>query len=250
MICDVLIIKDSLPLLSKSFSNSSNVKNMFSEIDNLIMVSGFFSALNSFSNSFDSLGCISELKMDNSNLKLSFLKDKNLPELIFLATFDSDSELESVQRFLEKISELFLKEYDYDQIKNWNGKLDHFKAFKTVIEQEINEEEIVEQKKHDIQAFNWLTSFEIDDDDDVQVKEEIEYIEEIPEFYKYIPTSTTNLTIGVMKNYLTGDISYRVYDKIDGTKSVNEIGKNLQMDQIKVYNICKNLVKMGFISFN
>jgi predicted transcriptional regulator len=53
-----------------------------------------------------------------------------------------------------------------------------------------------------------------------------------------------------MKNYLTGDTSYRVYDKIDGIKSVNEIGKNLQIDQIKVYNICKNLVKMGFISFN
>ena len=64
--------------------------------------------------------------MDNSNLKLSFLKEKNLPELIFLATFDNGSELKSVQRFLEKISDLFLTEYDYDQIKNWNGKLDRF----------------------------------------------------------------------------------------------------------------------------
>ena len=188
--------------------------------------------------------------MDNSNLRLSFLKDTQIPELIFLATFDSDSELKSVQSFLEKISHLFLKEYDYDQIKNWNGKLDHFKAFETVIEQEINEEEIVEQKKHDIQAFNWLTSFEIDDDDDGQVKEEIECIEEIPEFYKYIPTSTTSLTIGVMKNYLTGDTSYRVFEKIDGAKTVNDIGENLQIEQIKVYNICKSLVKMGFISFS
>ena len=250
MICDVLIIKDSLPLLSKSLSNSSNVKNMFSEIDNLIMVSGFFSALNSFSNSFDSLGCISELKMDNSNLKLSFLKDTNLPELIFLATFDSGSELKSVQRFLEKILDLFLKEYDYDQIRNWNGKLDHFKAFETVIEQEINEEEIVEQKKHDIQAFNWLTSFEIDDDDGLQIKEEIEHIEELPEFYKYIPTSMTNITIGVMRNYLTGDTSVKIYDVIDGKKTINIIAKELSMEQFKVYNICKNLVKFGFISFN
>lgn len=248
MICDVLIIKDSLPLLSKSLSNSSNAKNMFSELDNLIMVSGFFSALNSFSNSFDSLGCISELKMDNSNLKLSFLKDKNLPELIFIATFDNGSELKSVQRFLEKISDLFLTEYDYDQIKNWNGKLDRFKAFESVIEQELNEKEKVEQKKHDIKAFDWLTSFETDDN--AEEIEEIEDKEETPEYYKYIPNSTTNVTIGVMKNYLTGDTSYRVYDKIDGKKNINQITNELELEQIKVYNICKNLVKMGFISFN
>jgi len=221
MICDVLIIKDSLPLLSKSLSNSSNAKNMFSELDNLIMVSGFFSALNSFSNSFDSLGCISELKMDNSNLKLSFLKDKNLPELIFLATFDNDSELKSVQRFLEKISDLFLTEYDYDQIKNWNGKLDRFKAFESVIELEINEEEIVKQKKHDVKAFDWLTSFETDDKE--EEIEEIEYKEETPEYYKYIPISTTNVTIGGMKNYLTGDTSVMIYDVIDGKKTINII---------------------------
>ena len=107
MICDVLIIKDGLPLLSKSFTNSSNVKNMFSEIDNLIMVSGFFSALNSFSDSFEDLGTISELKLSNNNLKLSFLKDPNIPELIFLATYDKNSELKNVQKFLSKISNLF-----------------------------------------------------------------------------------------------------------------------------------------------
>jgi hypothetical protein len=42
MICDVLIIKDGLPLLSKSFSKSSNVKNVLSEVDDLLMISGFF----------------------------------------------------------------------------------------------------------------------------------------------------------------------------------------------------------------
>ena len=59
MICDVLIIKDGLPLLSKSFCESTDIKNLFSEVDNLIMVSGFFSALNSFSDSFEDLGTIS-----------------------------------------------------------------------------------------------------------------------------------------------------------------------------------------------
>ncbi|MHA2281782.1 MAG: hypothetical protein ACXAC5_13140 [Promethearchaeota archaeon] len=186
--------------------------------------------------------------MDNSNLKLSFLKDTEIPELIFIATFDNNSDVKSVQRFLEKISDLFLKEYDKDQIRNWNGKLDRFKAFEKVIEQEINEKEIVKQKKHNIKAFDWLTSFETDDS--VIPKEDIEYIEEMPEYYEYIPISTKSVAIGVMRNYLTGDISYRVYDKIDGKKTINQITKELSMEQIKVYNICKNLIKMGFISFN
>jgi hypothetical protein len=212
------------------------------------MVSGFFSALNSFSDSFDSLGTISELKLSNNNLKLSFLKDSTISDLIFLATFDGDSDLMSVQRFLHNILDLFLKKYEHDQISNWNGKLDSFKAFECVIEQEIKEREIVKQKKHNIEAFDWLTSFETDDS--VKLKEEVEYIEEMPEYYEYIPISTKNVAIGQMKNYLTGDTSYKVYNKIDGNKNINQITKELSLEQIKVYNICKNLVKMGFISFN
>ncbi|MHA2180198.1 MAG: hypothetical protein ACXAAH_02110 [Promethearchaeota archaeon] len=295
MICDVLIIKDGLPLLSKSFSNSSNAKNIFSELDNLIMVSGFFSALNTFSDSFESLGTISELKLSNNNLKLSFLKETNISDLIFLATFDKDSDLTCVQSFLKTILDLFLEKYDYDQISKWNGKLDHFKAFESVIEQEINKEqilkqgpqdtnlfenkieqelteeeivkqklqdtitfenvikqelnekEIVKQKQHDTIAYDWLTSFETDDS--TKLQEEVEHIEEMPEYFEYIPSFTASKIINP-KNYLTGDTSYKVYDKIDGQKNINQISSFLKMEQIRVYNICKNLVKMGFISFN
>jgi hypothetical protein len=186
--------------------------------------------------------------MDNSNLKLSFLRDTEIPELIFLATFDNDSDMKSVQRFLGKISELFLEEYDTNQIQNWNGKLDHFKAFEKVIEQEINKNEIVKQKEHDVKAFDWLTSFETDESE--KLKEEIECMEEMPEYYEYIPNSTKNVAIVTMKNYLTGDTSFKVYDNIDGKKNINQISVILSLEQVKVYNICKNLIKMGFISFN
>ena len=247
MICDVLIIKDGLPLLSKSYSNSPNVKNMFSELDNLIMVSGFFSALNSFSDSFDSLGCISELKMENSNLKLSFLKNPHLPEIIFLATFDSDSDLKSVQRFLKKISGLFFEKFDVKQISNWNGKLDSFKSFESIIEKSLDENETIKQTKHDAKVFDWLTSFETDDS--LKLREDIESNNPDPEYYNFVPyfVGTTSNIINP-KNYLTGDISYKVYEKIDGTKSINQITKELSIEQTKVYNICKNLVKLGFIS--
>ena len=248
MICDVLIIKDGLPLLSKSFTNSSNVKNMFSEIDNLIMVSGFFSALNSFSDSFEDLGTISELKLSNNNLKLSFLKDPNIPELIFLATYDKNSELKNVQKFLSKISNLFLKTYSYNQILNWNGKLDYFNDFISIIEEYNEKEEKVKQVSYDNSVVSWLKSFEDNIDVPVKLESDLEGIESNPDYFEYIPIFTSTKKINP-KHYLTGDVSCKIYDNIDGKKTINQITEELKVEHNKVFNICKNLVKMGFLSF-
>lgn len=248
MICDVLIIKDGLPLLSKSFTNSSNVKNMFSEIDNLIMVSGFFSALNSFSDSFEDLGTISELKLSNNNLKLSFLKDPNIPELIFLATYDKNSELKNVQKFLSKISNLFLKTYSYNQILNWNGKLDYFKDFISIIEEYNEKEEKVKQVSYDNSVVSWLKSFEDNIGVPVKLESDLEGIESNPDYFEYIPIFTSTKKINP-KHYLTGDVSCKIYDNIDGKKTINQITEELKVEHNKVFNICKNLVKMGFLSF-
>jgi len=192
MICDVLIIKDGLPLLSTNFSNSSNTKNLFSEVDNLIMVSGFFSALNSFSDSFEDLGTISELKLSNNNLKLSFLKDSNVPDLIYLATYDKNSELTNVQKFLKKLSYNFLKEFNINQISNWNGRLDSFKSFENIIKHYIEEEDSKKKAQFNTQVYNWIKSFENPIDQIKPPKTESETIDSIPDFYSYVPTIMTS----------------------------------------------------------
>ncbi len=249
MICDVLIIKDGLPLLSKSFCNSTSIKNLFSEVDNLIMVSGFFSALNSFSDSFEDMGTISELKLSNNNLKLSFLKDGNIPELIYLATYDKNSNLMNVQTFLKKLSVSFQQKFNIEQIIKWNGKLDSFKSFDSVIEQLIKEDEKSKQIKYNDQVVDWLKSFESESDEGLQYKFESEKVESIPEYFNYIPIFTSSKKVNP-KYYLTGEISCRVYEQIDGKKSINQISNQLMVKEIQVYNICKNLIKMGFISLN
>ncbi|MFX1303852.1 MAG: hypothetical protein ACFFBV_02820 [Promethearchaeota archaeon] len=249
MICDVVIIKDGLPLFSKNFSNSSNIKNLISQEDNLIMISGFFSALNSFSDSFDDLGTISELKLSNNNLKLSFLKEPNFPDLIYLATYDDKSELLNVQRFLKKISYIFLKEFNIDQISNWNGKLDYFKSFNRVVDQYFEEEKRKNESQEKNRAFKFLNSFVEEDIKSVKPKTDIENIEETPEYYHYIPIYTSSKKINP-KYYLTGDNSCKVYEQINGEKSINQIAKYLNLNQNQVYNVCKNLIKLGFISFN
>ena len=244
MICDIIIIKDGLPLFSKNFSNS-NIKNLLSQEDNLIMISGFFSALNSFSDSFEQLGTIRELKLSNNNLKLSFLKDLIVPDLIYLATYDNKSDLLNVQQFLKKISDNFLKEFSIEQISNWNGKLDYFKNFdaERFIEEENRENE--DQEK----IFEFFNSFVEDDVKPLEQKKEIKNVEESPEYYEYIPIFTTSKKINP-KYYLTGDSSCKVYQQINGEKSIDQIANNLKLKQKQVYNVCKNLIKMGFISFN
>ncbi|MFX0038692.1 MAG: hypothetical protein ACFFCY_09875 [Promethearchaeota archaeon] len=249
MICDVLIIKDGLPLLSKSFCDSNNIKNLFSEVDNLIMVSGFFSALNSFSDSFEDLGTISELKLSNNNLKLSFLKDLSIPDLIYLATYDKTSNHEDVQQFLRKISESFLKEFNFDQILKWNGRLDSFKSFNSVIEHIIKEETKTKTVQYNNQVVDWLRTFESEPDENLKQKTESEIVESTPEYFNYIPIFTTTKKINP-KYYLTGEKSFKVYEQIDGKKSIIQISNQLNIQQNQVYNICKNLIKLGFISLN
>ncbi len=248
MICDVIIIKDGLPLFSKNFSNS-NINHLLSQEDNLIMISGFFSALNSFSDSFEEMGTISELKLSNNNLKLSFLKDLNIPDLIYLATYDKKSELMKVQQFLKKISEHFLKEFSIDQIINWNGRLDYFAPFEIVVKKFLDEENRKIEEQANNKIFEFFNSFVEEEKTPLESKEEINYVEEIPEYYDYIPIFTTSKKINP-KYYLTGDTSFVVYKQINGKKTINQISIELNIAQKQVYNVCKNLIKFGFISFN
>ena len=103
-------------------------------------MSGFFSALNSFSDQFDNLGTISELKLSNNNCRLSFLKDPYVPNLVYLATFDENSKGVNVQRVLRKLSHNFLRQYNVQQILNWRGRKNTFIEFEETITEFIEEE--------------------------------------------------------------------------------------------------------------
>ncbi|MFW9864510.1 MAG: hypothetical protein ACFFEN_00295 [Candidatus Thorarchaeota archaeon] len=248
MICDLLIIKDGLPLLSSNFTDSSNPNNIFTQEDNLIMISGFFSALDSFSDSFEDLGAISELKLSNNDLKLSFLRDARVPNLIYLASFDDKTEKKNVEDFLKRISKKFFQRYSIDEIENWNGRLTFFKPFEDDIRKYAEEEKKFYDENYNGKVVEWLKSFEDEADNELELIEEPEPVETTPEYYEYIPAITTSQKINP-KHYLTGETSCMIYEKIDGKKTIIEITEELQIDPNKVYSICKNLIKMGIISF-
>jgi hypothetical protein len=51
------------------------------------------------------------------------------------------------------------------------------------------------------------------------------------------------------KYYLTGDSCLEVFNQINGKKTILEIAKNLNVNPELVFNICKNLIKLGFVDF-
>ncbi|MFX0139857.1 MAG: hypothetical protein ACFFDN_39820, partial [Candidatus Hodarchaeota archaeon] len=164
-------------------------------------------------------------------------------------TYDNSSELIDVQRFLKKISHKFLKEFNIDQISNWNGKLNYFKSFDNVVNQHFEEEKRKNEAQDTNEAFEFLNSIVEEDIKSIEPKTDTENIEESPEYYNYIPIFTSSKKINP-KYYLTGINSCKVYEQINGKKSINQIAIYLNLNQNQVYNVCKNLIKMGFISFN
>ncbi len=243
MIRDVIIIKDGLPLLSKNFSNSGTI---FSQGESLLMMSGFFSAINSFSDQFEKLGTVSELRLSKNDLKLSFLRDRNLPNLTYLATFDETSKGVNVQRALRKISRNFLQKYNANQILNWRGRKDKFKDFEEDIEKFVDDEKKekeIEFKEKVVDLFKNIEEKITEDKNSSIKKEDIN----IPDYYNHVPASKISKNVNP-SYYLTSKKSIKIFKEIDGEKSIDKISNLLSLNQKEVYNICKNLVKLGFIA--
>lgn len=264
LIQDVVIIKDGIPLFSKSFCDSqgsqkgifSSQKGIFSQGNNLIMISGFFSALNSFGDQFKDLGTIKELQLSKNDLKLSFLKDSSIPNLLYLATFDEKSKGINIQRYLRKISHTFLKKYNINEILNWSGRVDAFKSFEEIIKKYVEEEKKeteIQFKEKVVRLFNDVKE-KINENEDIVKNDaysnlKIEEIKraQIPHYFNLIPSLKVSKKINP-KNYLTGVSSFKVFNQINGINSIDQIAKELSMNQERVYAICKSLIKMGFIS--
>ena len=234
MIRDLIIIKDGVPLLAKNLSNSQ--KSIFSKQDDLILVSGFFSALNSFSDHFQNLGSISELKLSNSNVKLSFLNDSNIRNMVYMATYDENSNSVDVKRFLKSVSHGFVKRFGIDQIIKWNGRRELFEAFEDVVDN------FLEDNDKRIETYSNNKANQL-------FKSEIEIKDNIPDYYNYVPYFKISTKINP-EHYLTGEFSYKVFNQINGIKSIYQIADALKIDEERVYAICKNLIKFGFISLS
>ncbi len=219
-------------------------------------MTGFLSALNSFSEEFDNFGPIKELRLLNTELKLSFLKDISVPNLIYLATYDESSKGVNVQRTLRKISKDFIEKYGIEEIENWSGKTDYFDAMNDVVDLHVNEEvkenekefkeKVVDLFKNVEQKLNENikgTKIEVSSNLKAEELENQKYID----YYSFVPFFKTSRKINP-RFYLTGEMSHQIFRQINGEKSIDQIARELALNHEQVYNVCKNLVKIGFIS--
>lgn len=249
MIRDVLIIKDGLPMFSKNFTNR---KNFISDQHNLMLVSGFLSALNSFSEEFEDLGSIKELKLSQSNFRLAFLKDNTIPNLIFLASFDEETNSVNVQKFLKKMSYTFLEKYNINKIANWDGRSDIFESFSDVVQKYIQNESVVYNEVFKNNVINLFKEIQ----ENIDETSEVTYNNNI---YSHSQTIKENsslrnvIPIPEIPNdfnpdfYITGSLSKKLLRKIDGKKSIPELAQDLSLTEEKIFNLCKNLIKIGFV---
>ncbi|MHA1374924.1 MAG: hypothetical protein ACTSR7_11560 [Promethearchaeota archaeon] len=216
------------------------------------MISGFFTALNSFSDSFEDLGTISELKLSNNDLKLSFLKDNSIPNLIYLATYDDTSKAVNVQRVLRKISKTFLMKYNINQILNWSGRVNAFKSFDEILEnyqyEEIEENDL-SFKERVMDLFKNVEEKLNEESNLIALREDNRKSPNVPEYCIQVPKSVSSLNINP-KHYLTGEISHKVFNRINGESSIEKIAELVGCSHKNVFNICKNLIKLGFITMD
>ena len=169
--------------------------------------------------------------------------------MIYLATFDDKSKGINVQRALRKISRTFLTRYNIDAIANWSGRTDAFDEMREIIGKYIceeKEENEIEFKEKIVDLFKNVEEL-IDGETEITQKKEV--VIDLPGYYYYIPFSKTVKQINP-RYYLSGESSHKVFQQIDGLKTINQIAENLRLNQLQVYNVCKNLIKLGFVDLN
>ncbi len=240
MIKDIVIIKDGMPLLCQNYSENPSI---FSKSDNLIMLSGFFSAINSFSDQFDGMGSVSELKLSNeSDLRLSFLRDPSLPNLVYMATFDENSKGVNVQRVLRRVSKTFLQKYNIESILKWRGRRDTFKAFEEVISEYVEEDKNETESGFKDKILSLFGNVE----EKINKEKNSEVVEQVPRYYNTVPKKRISSGIDIL-HYTTGQNSPIIFNSIDNKKNIKQLSEELNIDAETVHNVCKNLLKMGFI---
>lgn len=148
LIKDLYILKNGLPIFTKEIDPGTNVSKILTDENSLVdkedritMISGFFSAINSFIKTIVNYGEISELKMTN-DIKFSFFKPKNAIDLLFVGSSDCAVDQSMIKSLLSKISSEFVRKFPVIKGKKWCGEINMFQKFDENLSEIIKESEL------------------------------------------------------------------------------------------------------------
>ncbi len=148
-----------MPIFTKEIDPGTNVSKILTnenspldKEDRITMISGFFSAINSFIKTIVNYGEISELKMTN-DIKFSFFKPKNAIDLLFVGSSDCAVEQSMIKSLLSKISSEFVRKFPVIKGKKWSGETNMFQKFDENLSDIIKTSEMDNNRKNEEEKY-------------------------------------------------------------------------------------------------
>ncbi len=220
MLNDLFILKNGLPIFTK---NECLYNDGGAHDDQITMISGFLSAINSFANNVDNLGNMKEMKMED--VSFMFFKPPNDHNLLFVgASKGKDIQAPLVEAMLKKISSAFIRRFPFITENKWDGETEIFKEFESILEN-------IMQHKDSLDPENLGANISKFDAALVPYKR-------IKKIYER----------GIYDLFSSMD-SKVVFQAINGLKNLESIAEETEIPLIRVYSLCKSFIKMGLVLF-
>ncbi|MBD3353556.1 MAG: hypothetical protein GF364_18880 [Candidatus Lokiarchaeota archaeon] len=279
MLHNLYILRDGLPIFIKirkdiKMHNTSNDVDMQNE-DKVTMISGFFSAINSFAQTIGNFGDMREIKMNQIKFSFYRRKEKEYDSLLFVGASNIEIPHRIIEKCLDQISSKFVARFPNSIKKHWNGKTEVYKVFEQELEDIIakrskmfyNSQERIESDMYkESEVFknnrdrlmnkyiaNKIKLANLRDTnqknmvfDTIKQKSYIKCSKEM--FYKLIPIKKLEQDEEIY-DIFSGEDSKRIFRLISGNHSVEEISSSTGIKKERVYDLCKTFIKMGLINF-
>ena len=223
MLNDLFILKNGLPIFTRNeclYDDNSRASE-----DQITMISGFLSAINSFANNVDTLGNMKEMKMED--VSFLFFKPPNDNNLLFVgASKGKDIQGVMVEAMLKKISSAFIRRFPFITENRWDGETEVFKDFENILEKIIHHKDSLENPQECIGGN--ISKFDA----------ALVPYKRIKKIYEK----------GIYDLFSSNDTKL-VFQAIDGLKDLETIGEETEVPLTRVYSLCKSFIKMGLVLF-
>lgn len=258
---DFYVLKDGLPIFSKE-ENRRSETSCQEDRDQLTMISGFLCAVSSFASNLGRFGSMRELSM-SENIKITFHKEqlRNSELLFVLITKDSDSQ-EVNRRLLTKLAANFAFKFRKELMEPWNGDVERFSCFYDEMMRDYESfmhdmrirEHILYLKQREIlsKQLNRYGSARLGNSNNLYFQEKESDQRQSHQFESQISRIVPIAKIedsAIVESLSISRLAVDVFQKIDGSKTLQQIAREMGVSVQEVFNVCKSLVKSGFIVF-
>jgi len=217
---NIFILKNGVPIYHWTYQDKDNTK--VDELNNkdMVLISGFLSAISSFANE---IGLGEPKSYVTNNIKFSFLNKNNF---LFVVSVDKNIPDEITFEFLNIVSKTFIKLYDVGDIKNFSGiNFSDFNDYLFEIIKKFNTREITEN--------------EISEEEILQSVNKEMYKKLVPVCY-----------IDVEKAKHLSNSRRELFRLIDGNHSIYNIAEKMNDDPMNIFYMLRPYEKFGYIRIN